>query len=289
MDNIWDRIEKAKQAQQEFYERHPEAKPSEQTKHPTKIHNAPLPRALTRTSPFYPVSQAELRDRAFVRHLPIVSNSWGTLEYNGPVLSVFDEDVLLACLALMDEGKGKPTDTKYTYRGPLLPILKYMGYKTKKVGKNDYTRIKESLSLMANASLHLELANGSWEITPLLAKAAWDENKKELLIVCNQYFYDQYVKKHITLLDITERAKLKRPTSKALYRFIMSHQGRTWQSHFMTLAITINLATGRPKRKIRDTLKRAIEELTNKHILTNKSCFLDKDMVYLEKTIKISQ
>ena len=283
-DEVWQRIQRAKQKQKEFFERHPEARAKpEAERQPGQKHNAAYPRQFTRTSPFWPISPRGAKYRAYIEDMLIVTNPWGSLVYDGPALSTYDEDVLLATLALMDAGEGHPTDERYAYRGPLMPVLRLMGYKAGGIGSNDYQRVKKSLKRMGNASITLEYANGSWEITPFLSKAIWDEDAKELHVICNPYFYEQYIAGAITLLDVTERARLKKPTSKALYRFIMSHKGNTWQGHMLTLARAINLATGIPKYKIRDNIKRGMAELIEANVLSSQSQFIAKDTVKLER------
>jgi hypothetical protein len=277
-------VKKAQQAQEKFFERYPDAKPATDAEQkPKRKYNAAYPRQFTRTSPFYPLAQRDIATHVYLADMPIIENPWGRLLYDGPVLSTFDEDALLAVLALMDAGEGHPTDERYAYRGPLLPILRLMGYKAGKVGMTNYNRVKDALRRMGKASITLELANGSWEISPFLSKAIWDEDARELNVICNPYFYGQYLQGAITLLDVTERARLKKPTSKAIYRFVMSHKSRTWQGHMLTLARAINLATGIPRYKIRDNIKRGIAELVRENVLTGDSQFVAKDTVKLER------
>lgn len=283
-DELWARIERLKNKQpKQCKERAPSVTLDKQT---DKKHNAPLPRTFTRVSPFYPLRQADLKNRPYIEDMVLIKNAWGNLVFDGPKLSIFDEDCLLAILALIDKSQGQVTNDKFTYKGPLLPVLRLMGYKSPNIGKTNYTRVKKALKRMNNSSITVELKNGSWAITPFLEKAEWDEQDKVLTVTCNKYFYEQFIEGNITLLDVIERAKLKKPTSKALYRFTMSHKGRTWQGHFITLAKTLNLDIERPKRKIRDTLKRAIDELIKAKIITNQSKFISREIIYLERCYK---
>lgn len=282
-DDLWAKIKriKQKQAENDTGQGTKDTPQDSQDKQ-----NAALPRAFTRISPFHPVSQADLKNRPYLEDVVLVDNAWGSLVFDGPKLSIFDEDCLLAVLALIDAGQGQVTDEKYTYKGPLLPVLKLMGYKSGSIGKTNYKRVKKAFKRMSNSSITLELKDGSWAITPFLSKGEWDEDEKILTVTCNPYFYEQYINGSITLLDVRERAQLKAPTSKALYRFMNSHKGRTWQGHFTTLAKAINLDTERPKYKIRDNIKRAITELVQNKILTEKSTFINQNIVFLERCYK---
>ena len=107
---------------------------------------APVPTDMCRVSPFFPLRQHDMKERPFVRGMVITSNSWGEIKYTGPKLSTYEEDVLLAVLALLDGKKNRHVEqvkgkSTYSYRGPLLPVLRLMGYTGKSYGRTDYTRV----------------------------------------------------------------------------------------------------------------------------------------------------
>jgi hypothetical protein len=265
----------SEQAKEEAEETHKELKKpqSEQTWLPF----APMPTDLCRVSPFFPLSQRQLKERPFLRNIVITKSAWGKITYSGPKLSTFEEDVLLALLALIDESKyrqetsdpeGRPT---YTYRGPLMPILKLMGLG--KVGKANYTRTIRALELMAQAIVKLELKSGSFEIMNMLTFVKWEDKKRELTVTINPYFYETYIGGSVTILDVLKRSTLSRPISKALYRFIMSHKEREWGGHFLTLAASLNLDIDQPQYQLRRQIKTAISDLKENGVLIDKCGF----------------
>ena len=247
---------------------------------------APMPTEMCRVSPFFPLGQKQMKERPFIRDTIITSNSWGEIKYTGPKLSTYEEDVLLAVLILLDGEKnrffdkvdGRPT---YTYRGPLLPVVRLLGCTRKSYGQRDYTRVIDALHLMTEASValtvHGRTARGKQKertinITNMLVRAKWDKKRKKLTVTVNPYFYEMYANGPLTLIDVAGRAKLKSPVAKALLRFVQSHwQQEQKPTHFLTLAKALNLNLEQPPQEIRRLFKRAITELINRELLTDQS------------------
>ena len=263
---------------------------------------APMPTDMCRVSPFFPMSKTDMKERPFIEDMLITSNSWGEIKYSGPKLSTYEEDVLLAVLALLDSKKNRYTEqvegkSTYTYRGPLLPVLRLMGYKGKSYGKSDYKHVEKALRRMLSAVIRMEIfghtARGkrkvkSWDMTNILSYAKWDEEKKELHVCVNPYFFEQYIAGTVTLIDVLERQKLKSPIAKSLMRFMQSHRGEKWgAAHFLTLARTLNLDLEQPPREIRRLLKGAIDGLLKSGWLSAGG-FESKDMVSLTRATKAS-
>lgn len=257
---------------------------------------APMPTDMCRVSPFFPLRQHDMKERPFVRGMVITSNSWGELRYTGPKLSTYEEDVLLAVLALLDSKKNRHVEvvegrSAYTYRGPLLPVLRLMGY-SDSVGRTNYKRVTDALELMTVAGIRMEIfghtAKGkrkvkTWDMTNILSHAKWDDEKKELHITVNPYFYEQYIAGTVALIDVVERAKLRSPIAKSLMRFMQSHRAEKWgPGHYLTLARTLNLDLEQPPKQIRRLLKGAIDELLKSGWLSAGG-FESKDLVCLTR------
>ena len=244
----------------------------------------PMPTDLCRVSPFFPMDKASLNLRDYLEGMTITETSWGRISYYGPRLSTYEEDVLMAILALLDD-KGNRKEIlvdgakTYTYRGSLLPILRMMGLADQ--GKN-YARIKTSLRRLTTAALEMEIFKRSKtgkrkvtksDITSILAQFRWDEELQELTITVNPYFFETYIQGSVTRLDVIRRAELKSPIAKALYRFIQSHRDDHWQGHYLTLASTLNLEETLPNFKKRDRIRAAIRRLIAAKMLTRTSGF----------------
>ena len=240
---------------------------------------APMPTDMCRVSPFFPMGKNEMAVRPFVRGLAITKSAWGEVTYTGPKLSTFEEDVLLAILALLKsveqvEGDGRPV---WTYKGPLRQILTAMGYKT--TGKRNYERIKAALELLAVAGVKLQTKRGQWAMTTMLTWAGGNDKSHDISVTVNPYFAEVYTAGAVNLLDLAKRADLSRPVSKALHRFATSHRG-DWRGHFLTLAAAINLDMERPQKKLRGQIKQAMAELRKAGVLAARSKFAD-DVVTL--------
>lgn len=61
-----------------------------------------FPTDMTRCSPFFPMNPNDLGQRLYLENYLITSANWGEIRYTGPQLSTYEEDVLLALLAILD-------------------------------------------------------------------------------------------------------------------------------------------------------------------------------------------
>jgi hypothetical protein len=246
---------------------------------------APLPTDMCRVSPFFPLAKRDLTERSYIKDMVITDGAWGRIKYSGPQLSTYEEDILMAVLALLD-GAGRRTITEheesrtYKYTGPLLPVLRYAGLSG---GKANYDFAKRALKLMLTTAIELEIFKrdsrgkrklSKWQVTNLLTMASWSEDKKQIEITINPYFYEMYIAGNITLIDVLRRSKIKSPVAKSLYRFILSQQDQEWKGHFMTLSTALNLNPEIPTRKQKDRIKQAINALKTHKILLKESGFI---------------
>lgn len=257
------------------------------------------PTDLTRCSPFFPLNVKDLGHREFMRDYLITSAGWGEIKYTGPKLSTYEEDALMALLAVIDgashsrtasESEGRKT---YTYKGPALPLLRLLGYA--KPGKDAYKRLVNALKLLTVAGVELSIAAGKTKkgnrrppritsMSAMLANVHWDDEKKELTVTVNPFFYETYYAGAITLVDVVKRVSLKGVIAKALYRFVQSHrQNPVFAGHYLTLADALNMDREQPAIAVRRRLKTAISELVRTGILSKKSRFVEQDIVRLER------
>jgi len=243
---------------------------------------APMPSDLCRVSPFFPMSKNEMAARPFIQGMVIAATAWGEVTYTGPKLSTFEEDVLLAVLALLKivEPAEDDGEQSWTYKGALRPILTTMGYN--RTGSDNYRRVKDALRLLAVAGVEIQTKRGKWMMTTMLTWAGGDDKNRELSVTVNPYFAEMYAAGAVNLLDLAKRAELSRPISKALHRFATSHRN-DWRGHFLTLAAAINLDLGAPPKELRRQIKQAMTELRKVGVLSKKSRF-DGEVVTLALT-----
>ena len=292
----------------------------------TLAHWCGFPTDMTRCSPFFPMNARNLAKREYLEDFLITSANWGEIRYTGPKLSTYEEDVLLALLFLLEqvntyrevtytaevsgydyalgndeirtekfqepiEGYTRKT---YTYRGPILPLLKILGIS--KPGQTNYKRILSALKRLAVAAVELSVSAGKTktgnrrnpkmtQLSSMLSNVYWNEEKKELSATINPFFYETYLAGRVTLVDISKRMSLKGVNSKALYRFVQSQKNNiVFSGHFLTLADALNMDREQPLFTLRKALKTAIGELIRKEVLTKQSGFVNQDHIKLIRT-----
>jgi len=256
---------------------------------------APYPTELTRTSPFFPMSTQEMSAREYIKDMEIASHSWGTLNYSGPKLSVYEEDYLMILLALLcdtnsrtEEQTGEGTTT-YTYHGSIRQILKLKGIDNP--GANHYQATIDALTLLAGASFRLTTTKSEKRgkgtpnttyINNILSNIKYQHGSGDIAVTVNPYFYESYAQGMVTWLDVRVRAQLKSLVSKALFRFVKSHRDDAWVGPLLTLAASLNLDMDLPKIKLRERIRKAIGELVSTGILLPTS-HIDGDTVQLHR------
>jgi hypothetical protein len=235
---------------------------------------SPLPTSMCRVSPFFPLSKAELVTRKQMDNLVIGTGSWGTLTYSGPQLSIHEEDHLFGILGLMQKKKSSCELVCYAKE-----ILEFCD---QSYSKGEYERLKKSLDLMLNCKITLSRPSSQikkrkrsikWDSANILSFVGGDDSTGKLKIVPNPYFYEMYLAKDYTLLDIQRRSKIKGLISKALYRFVMSHQYTPHPIPYSleTMTQVLNLNEKIPSWKRRQQIEASIDELINAKILVKTS------------------
>lgn len=161
-----------------------------------------FPTDMTRCSPFFPMNPNGLGERKYLEDYLITSANWGEIRYTGPQLSTYEEDALLALLAMLDgenqyrkrseviesinsEGKTEvcvvdegtvPENMReivgpqlsLTYNGPLLPLLRVLHGKRNPT-KVEYKRLIRALKRMTVAGIEIAIATGKTKTGKLRA------------------------------------------------------------------------------------------------------------------------
>lgn len=259
------------------------------------------PTDMTRCSPFFPVNSRENTSRDYLENFVISSTNWGTITYTGPKLSTYEEDVLIALLAMLDSSSQtrylseQDGRTTYTYKGAVLPLLKLLGYK--RPGSKDYDRLIQALRRMTVAAVEFSISTGKSvsgqkrdprvnQMAAILSSVLWEDTEKnQLIVTINPFFYENYIRGSVTMLNISTRIKIRGSIAKAMYRFVQSHKkDLVFTGHFSLLSEALNMDDSQPLWKTRQLLKTAIRELILRKILTEQSGFLSQDVVKLERT-----
>lgn len=257
------------------------------------------PTDMTRCSPFFPMNPKDTGNREYLENFLITSAGWGQILFTGPKLSTYDEDVLMVLLATLNESSKYRTVIEelgrktYSYKGPILPLLKLLGYL--RPGKKDYVRFISSLERLTVSAVKISISTGKsksgrsrspriTQMSSFLSSVYWDEERKELSVTVNPFFYETYFAGTVTLVDVARRVLLKGVIAKALYRFVQSHRRDiVFEGHFLTLADALNMDREQPLKTTRKRLRESVSELIRNGILNKKSKFISQDIVRLER------
>ena len=228
---------------------------------PEQLKLAFMPTTMARTSPFFPISKQEMKNRTLYQDF-VIENRWGRITISGPKLSIYDETVLLALLVLAKRHK---TDKFQTSCAELCEV---MGITR---GKNQYAAISATLDRLTAASINTELFKpGSdkkevarWIKGTILSNVDFEADSASFEVALNQYFLGLYAANLTTSLDVIARSQLKSDIAKALYRFIQTHKPGPVPFGLLTLCLGINVDIEQPLFKIRQQIRKALAELKN--------------------------
>lgn len=220
-----------------------------------------LPTAMTRTSPFFPLSKRYMKDRPFEK-LEIIT-PWGSMTQKGETLSIYDETILLNLLFLMDVYKAD------SFLTTLYEICRIMGVT---MSSDQYESIWMSLERLAGTNITID--------TPQLKMGGalvslWAVNKetKQLGVRLNRHIIQIYQKgMGLTNLDIRFRLSIKGDISKSLYRFLQGQQPFYRSGKYIIgmvkLCQALNVQTDNiPLYDLRSKIRKAGKELVNKDYL----------------------
>ena len=240
-----------------------------------------LPHDMTRVSPFYPMSRAEMGHRPFEKQLH--QNSWGTIEIQGERLAIHDESVLLAVLKLAKIKKGFSFSTSYN------EILNTMGMS---VGKNPYQAVKYSLDRLVGTSIKLTITSKNNQpktglTNTILSGVVYKEYNIQIGI--NPYFCEMYLANLITSIDIDFRATLKGDITKSLYRFYegQSKEFERYPISIDKLCDAINLDKTQPKYYLRRLIKKALKELVSHKFFDHAEINSKDEIVVMRSPLSI--
>ncbi len=286
--------------------------PSAPVSQPTPSNNAYLSTSLARTSPFYPVSRAIVKDqKQRIQNSKVeISNNWGETIIDGPLMTIPDEGVLLALTHISVEQKSNAIETT------LSRICKLLG---KSRGKNQYDAIRTSIIILGlnrvvtclykdvdtdhnvnntekkqqNTDVDLIINdinthsksphNNQKQVQRVQVGSILfgevDRDSSSIKITLNEFFLEQYRKGLSTTINLEEWNALRSDIAKALHRFISSHSEFKYPFSIMTLSKAINLNTNQNIKKVRELLNQAFAELERVGIA---KCVLTKgDLIYI--------
>lgn len=217
-----------------------------------------LSTVLARTSPFWPVSKAQMKNRPHYKDF-VIENRWGKIIINGPLLSIVDENVLLVLTFIAVNTKSNNIKTSLSNLCRLL---------CKSRGANQYASIIQSLTRLGQVSVAIHVydqESSEKRISSInfgsIITGNIDPDSTNIDISLNSYFLDQYLGKLSTSIHLGTRSKLNSDVAKALHRFLSTHKKFEYPFNLQTLCDAINLNTDQELKFIRHLLKKAFAEL----------------------------
>lgn len=248
---------------------------------------APFPTELTRCSPFVPVVGSV--KQYYPEYITLAENSWGTVRYKGPLLSISHEDLLLVTLAAVaDRNKRLESQlegkTTFTYTGSLRELLVARG--NKNPNKRDYEAAIAMFEDMTASCISFKSSSSPERAFASLIVGGKHDANGQFSVTVNPYFVEMCLIKRVTWSDIQTRMQIRSPYAKAIYRF-MGGQGDKWTGGIIVLAKIINMQTDCAMSTLKKKIVAALAELTELGVLDKKSCIAGK-VVVLRKGKKLS-
>lgn len=175
----------------------------------------------------------------------------------------------------------------FTYRGPLLPILRLMGHK--RPGTNHYTKLVTSLMCLAHGTIELVVRERGeetfYDLTHVISNLRLRTRDREISVTISPFFREMYVANRLTWIDVAKRFQIRGSIAKALYRFCQSHrQNPVFRGDVRTLALALNMDPDAPLKETRRQMREAIAELVEKKVLEKTSILTKGNIVILNRT-----
>lgn len=240
-----------------------------------------IPHEMAKVSIFFPMSDRELKeDRRLIQKIEHES-SWGKIVVEGVKLAIFEEDVFLTLMKIARK-KMKHIKGQYVMETTMQEIAKIL------YGEAGYT--KRVYELIKRALDHFELIR--FELSLLRDKRIisiggiiqhYDCNLKThiLKIYLNPHFCGYFLESMLTNINFTLRRKLKKDGSKALLRFLSTHNSPR-RMHILTVLNAINFNTNQPMFRLRSRTKAFVRELKKNGVVGDKTKLYKDDTIYFD-------
>ncbi len=249
-----------------------------------------LPHQMAKTSVFFPMSDKELKEEN--RRITRIEQetSWGNVVIEGVKLAIFEEDIFLVLIKFAKDAI-KKIGEDYVLETNMHNIINLL------YGRSGYT--KKSVERIERALQHFqlirfELTTFNWKkkgkerlktrttrsIGNIVSSYKYEEITKNLTIKFNPEFFVYFLESMLTNINFTLRRHLKKDGSKALLRFLSTHN-KPDKMHILTVLNAINFNTKQPMFRLRSRFKEFIRELKKNGVLGPKTK-LNDDTVYFD-------
>lgn len=250
-----------------------------------------LPHQMAKTSIFFPMSDRELKEERRKIARIEQETGWGKVVIEGIKLAIFEEDIFLALIKIAKD-KVKKIGEDYllqTNMGEIIHLL----YGRQGYTKKSVERIEKTLQHFQ--LVRFELTTFDWKkkgkerlktrttrsIGNMVASYKYNKKAKDLTIKFNGEFFAYFLSSMLTHINFTLRRQLKKDGSKALLRFLATHNNPD-SMHILTVLNAINFNVNQPMYRLRSRLKEFIRELKKQKILGSKTRLDKRDIVHFD-------
>lgn len=223
---------------------------------------SPYPTEFTRTGPFFLISKQDRQLLAKTIETLTYTNAWGTITFKGERLSISDQSVLLALLALVKRCRSSRLQTTISALCQIMRIT---------TGGASYKAILAALDRMVLTSIRLDTKKPRHDDQgqPIVMNGniithytLTGKNKSSAVIIqLNDYFLEMFAASFITHVDTGMYFSLEGDTTKALYVFLCGQDGDPVAFPVPEVVRAINMKSDLPTKKLRARLREAADEL----------------------------
>lgn len=250
-----------------------------------------LPHQMAKTSIFFPMSDKELtEDKRKISRLE-QETSWGKITIEGIKLAIFEEDIFLAIMKIARE-KLKYIEGQYILETKMKEIIHILYgtsyYSPRKVLElilrtlDNFQLVRFEITLFEKLGYKKVKENGlRGSIGNIIQSYYYDPKTDNLTIKLNPDFCKLFLESMLTNINLTLRRKLKKDGSKALLRFLCTHN-EPGKMHILTVLNAINYNINQPLYLLRRKFKQFIAELKKNGVLGTKTKLLKDDVVYFD-------
>jgi len=247
-----------------------------------------LPHQMAKTSIFFPMSDRELKEEN--RRISKIEHEtgWGKVVIEGVKLAIFEEDIFLALMTIAKSNIKKLKD-EYILETNMKNVVNLL-YGSSSYTKKTYARIETALQHFQ--LVRFELTTYDWKkkgkerektayirsIGNIVQSYQYNKKDKNLIIKFNPGFFAYFLESMLTNINLSIRRNLKKDGSKALLRFLSTHNN-PGKMHMLTVLNAINYNINQPMFKLRQLFKSFIHELKKQNVLGTKSKLYNGDIV----------
>lgn len=238
-----------------------------------------IPHEMAKVSLFFPMSDKELKEENRKINKIEHKTNWGKIVIEGIKLSIAEEDVFLVLIKLAKEGH-VVSENQFFLETTIQKII-HLLYGRSGYSPRNKDFILNSLRHFQMVRFELDTGGKIRSIGNIISYFEYDEDSGSLKIIFNSEFFAYFLQSLLTHINYTLRRALKKDGSKALVRFLSTHN-KPDRMHILTVLNAINYNTNQPMFRLRSRFKAILTELKKHRVLGVKTKLFKDDTVYFD-------